>query len=124
VTGIRPRFIKELDVDPYNPNRDHGARPPLEYFVPNRAVNAGAGRTTTAEPHEVDVVPRTGGQKFTVRLRDDVFVLYSVGPDGGPNLAKRVQNGARLSDNKADYLLWPPTISLRRQYLDDSKISK
>ncbi|MFA6046125.1 MAG: hypothetical protein WC718_14165, partial [Phycisphaerales bacterium] len=36
IQAIRPRFMEALDVDPYNPNRANGARPPLEYFVPMR----------------------------------------------------------------------------------------
>jgi len=124
VTAIRPRFMKEMDLDPYNATRAHGARPALEYFVPNREINAGGGRTEGKEPHEVILAPRTGGQGITVRLREDVFVLYSVGPDGGPNRAKRVQNTAKLTDPPSDYLLWPPVVSLQRQYLMDKQLLK
>lgn len=115
IQSMRPRFMKVIEADPYNPNRASGQRPPLEYFVPMRDQSVGAREEK--KPHEISVfVP--GGENFLVRLRDDTFVLYSVGPDGGNNFARRVEV-TRQPVADSDYLLWPPIMSLYRQALAD-----
>ncbi len=117
LSSIRPDFIKALTADPYNPKRAHGQLPPLEYFVPIRD-SAAAGPREEKRPHEMTVfVP--SGANFTLKLRDDTFVLYSTGPDGGKNGAERIQNTwAVVKDT--DLLVWPPLPSLWRQHLRDT----
>ena len=43
LASIRPRWISELEADPYNPDRGRERRPPLEYFVPMRDTQAQGG---------------------------------------------------------------------------------
>lgn len=111
ISAIRPAWVPEIESDPFNPtNRNRGGKPPLEYFVPIRDTEAidGAGN-----PHELQVF--VNGANFRVALKEDVFVLYSWGSDHAKNNARRVQNvSARVEG--ADYLIWPPRLSLYRQY--------
>jgi hypothetical protein len=113
LTAVRPAWLMEIDADPYNPNTQNGAQPSLEYFVPIRDTASfnGAGN-----PHEMEIV--AGGAPFQVKLRDDVFVLYSVGSDNAKVNAKRVQNTSDVVQG-ADYLIWPPQVALVRQNLID-----
>ncbi|GAB4544030.1 MAG: hypothetical protein Tsb0013_00790 [Phycisphaerales bacterium] len=50
------------------------------------------------------------GRSFTISLDDSQFLLYSVGPDGMDNRAKKVGAGGN------DVLIWPPLMSLTRQH--------
>ncbi len=108
LSAIRPLWVRQLSDDPFNFDRDRENVPPLAYFVPMK------GHTT--EPHRMTVV--AGGNNFMVTLRDDTFVLYSVGSDNAMNACRRVQNTAQKVEG-ADYLLWPPMVSLERQHLVD-----
>ncbi|MCX5689372.1 MAG: hypothetical protein NTV94_06220 [Planctomycetota bacterium] len=113
LTAVRPAWLPGIDPDPYNPNTANDAKPPLAFFVPIRdtaAIN-GAGN-----PHEMEII--AGGVPFQVKLQDDVFVLYSVGSDNAKVNAKRVQNTSDVVQG-ADYLIWPPVVSLLRQNLLD-----
>lgn len=47
---------------------------------------------------------------WTVELRDDSFVLYSIGPDQLPGFAQVVGMGGE------DILIWPPLLTLERRY--------
>ncbi len=116
LSAVRPRYVKRLDVDPYNPNRLGGARPPMEYFVPNKINYRQTGPREAIQPHEMNVV--TGDRNFKLSIEDDQFVIYSVGRDGGKNIAAIVQNSDELAAG-TDYLIWPPLLSLRRQDLED-----
>ena len=113
LTAVRPAWLPGIDADPYNPNTANDAKPAMEFFVPIRdtaAIN-GAGN-----PHEMEII--AGGAPFQVKLQDDVFVLYSVGSDNAKVNAKRVQNTSEIVQG-ADYLIWPPVVSLVRQNLID-----
>lgn len=115
ISSVRPRWIKTLSVDPYNPNRARGAVPPLEYFVPVRDQKVSARGET--KPHEVKVFV-AGGSNFDLKFRDDQFLLYSTGRDGANNYAARVDNRPDAGVG-TDYLIWPPVQSLYRQHLMD-----
>ncbi len=115
VTAVRPRYLRDVDADPYNPNRDMGAKPAPGYFIP-AVVAAGGGREGRAG-HEMEVVTGTGNN-FRVLLKDDTFVMYSVGTDLADHKARRVQNTWKRVEG-ADYLIWPPMLSLERQNLID-----
>lgn len=116
LASLRPRYLPELDADPYNPNRENGAKPPLEYFVPIRDQKF--GEREDPHPHRINVVVLSG-KNFDVSVDQSQFVLYSVGPDGAKNWAKLVREDAR-DLFQGDYLIWPPTISLQRQHLEET----
>lgn len=105
LAAIRPQWVKELPTDPFNPERGHGARPSLQFFVPMR--------DTSKAPFDIEVfVP--GRSSINVPLKDDNFVLYSYGSDNADGHARRNQNTAEKVELNADYLIWPPVLSLRR----------
>ncbi|MCC6676275.1 MAG: hypothetical protein IT436_03950 [Phycisphaerales bacterium] len=119
ISSIRPKWVRQIDADPFNPARDRGQQPPLEYFVPMRDTRDQVGAREDPKPHEMNIfVPGMGN--FSVRLRDDQFVLYSVGVDGGKGWARKVTNTLDRSVKDADYLIWPPIHTLYRQYLIDN----
>jgi len=106
----RPRYIDDLGVDPYSPNRAAGNRPELRFFVPERDTVGG-------RLHEMNVVPR-GRTNFSVRLGSEQFVLYSVGGNEFDDKATIVSDsGLELA---GDYLIWPPVLSLLRDYLEQT----
>lgn len=118
LAAIRPTWVPQLEADPFNPRRDRGAKPPLEFFVPIRDTRAQFGEREDPKPHEISIVMPEGGN-FARRIGDDQFVLYSVGGNGGKDWARRVQNtGENIAG--ADYLAWPPVLSLQRQYLRET----
>jgi hypothetical protein len=116
-TAVRPRWMTELEPDPYNINRQHGAKPPLEFFVPIRDQRR--TERQQKEPHRMDVFTPNGEDNFHVELFDDVFVLYSHGTDNKKGFAKRIQNTWKIVQD-ADFLVWPPYLSLYRTHLLDS----
>lgn len=119
ISSIRPKWVRQIDADPFNPARDRGQQPPLEYFVPMRDTRDQVGAREDPKPHEMSVfVPGKGN--FSVRMRDDQFVLYSVGVDGAKNWARKVTNTLDRSVKDADFLIWPPVHALYRQYLIDN----
>jgi hypothetical protein len=118
-TAIRPYWMTQLEVDPYNPQQGEkfrGARPSLEFFVPIR--DEPRGERQAKQPHDMEVFTPNGEANFHVKLMDDVFVLYSWGSDNKKGYAKRIQNTPKTVQG-ADYLMWPPFISLYRQHLID-----
>jgi hypothetical protein len=111
-TAVRPRWLKEMEADAYNSNRDRGALPPPQYFIPTRRGNPVA--------HSMDIVTNSvrGDANFSIKLGPETFVLYSFGTDTADNFAGRIQNTREVVEN-ADYLLYPPVLSLYRQNLRD-----
>lgn len=117
ITSIRPRFVKESELDPFNPNRKLGGRPPMAFFVPIRDTRDQFPGGTPG-PSELAIIAPNGAN-FTAKVGQDQFVVYSVGGDGARNWAKRVQNTPDNVPN-ADYLIWPPVVSLYREHLKDT----
>ena len=111
---LRPRYNDDLGVDPFNPNTDLGNRPEFLYFVPERDDING-------QPHRMNVAQRFR-TNFSVTLTDEDFVVYSPGGNGADDRAINV------SDNPAaaigDYLIWPPVLSLTREYLAQTGASE
>jgi hypothetical protein len=70
----------------------------------------------------MDIVPAEGSP-FLAKIPRETPILYSVGSDNTRQQARRVQNTTQLVQG-ADYLIWPPVISLNRQYLRDARLIK
>lgn len=118
ISAIRPRFVPVILPDPFNPSR---SRLPLEYFVPIRDQRFGPREEP--RPHVVNVITRDGQYNFQVRLGQDQFILYSVGPDGLKDWATIVYDEP-TKDATGDLLLWPPAVSLLRQRLVETNVLK
>ncbi|MGH7244371.1 MAG: hypothetical protein ACREJD_13245 [Phycisphaerales bacterium] len=116
LSSIAPEWMERLDVDPFNPNLNNGNRPPLEYFVPMRDQVVDA--KTAPQPHEVNIVGENGAN-FSIKLKDDTAVIYSVGADNRKGWASRVQNTVDKAPD-VDYLIWPSELSLYRQHLSET----
>lgn len=113
LSSIRPAFVSAIDNDPYSTSRQ-----PLGYFVPIRDRIPKQDPRMDPIPLMVHIYPTRSYKSFVIPLRDDTFVLYSVGPDDASVLAKDVtQEDPEL---EGDYLLWPPVISLIRQSMIDA----
>ncbi len=105
-SSVRPRWIVDVEPDPLNPQYLR-SNPGLAYIIP--------GRHTNSPVHQVNVVIE-GYSNFQKRFRDDEFLLYSVGGDGANNMATEIQNTVEDVPG-ADYLIWPPVLSLLRENL-------
>lgn len=108
-TGLRPAFLTGREVDPFDPSGSLW----LPYFVPGRQAG---GQTVPGATHEMEIFPSMAGRtfpQFAITVNDDTFVLYSMGPKASRATAKRITQ--MVPDNKGDYLLWPPMLTLERQ---------
>jgi hypothetical protein len=114
--AARPLWLTEMEADPYNIDRGKGGKPPLEYFVPIRDQRR--SERQQKEPHDMQVFTPNGEDNFHVELFDDTFVLYSWGSDNKKGFAKRIQNTWKPAAD-ADFLIWPPYLSLYRKHLTD-----
>ncbi|MGH7133091.1 MAG: hypothetical protein ACREJO_14230 [Phycisphaerales bacterium] len=106
VTSIRPTFMARVDLDPFD--RTHTNN--LRYLVP--------GTKGTPNPYEIRLLPDFNGVRypnFAIPLRDDTFILFSVGPDGNASGAKLATQMA--FDERGDYLIFPPMLSMVRKHL-------
>ena len=119
LSSVRGRdWIQSLEADPFNPNRQAGGRPPMQYFVPIRDTKDRFGAQEDPRPHEITIVTEQGAN-FKLSLSQDTFVMYSMGSDYKRDWAERIQNTAQATSG-ADYLIWPPVLSLYRQHLMDT----
>lgn len=109
LSSVAPRFMPLADADPFNPDRANNKKPPMEYFVP--------GERGMPAIFEMKIVPALGAN-FDVKLQNDTFVLYSVGGNLRKDGGKQMQNTSAKAD-LADYLIWPPRLTLTRQSLPD-----
>ncbi|MBY0114298.1 MAG: hypothetical protein K2Y21_15910 [Phycisphaerales bacterium] len=116
LSSIAPEWMPRLDVDPFNPNLSNNARPPLEYFVPIRDTTV--NKNADPVPHEMKIVGGNG-VNFSIKLRDDTCVIYSVGSDNRAGFADKVQNSVEKVPD-VDYLIWPSVLSLYRQHLNET----
>jgi hypothetical protein len=116
ISSVRPRWLDKIEADPFNPNRAVGRLPALEYFVPVRDDYV-ADETQSAQPHKMNVFS-SSGENFSIMLREDQFVVYSVGRDGIKNLAEDVSVDPDAVTG--DYLIWPPMLSLERTHLRET----
>ncbi len=118
LAATRPRYIPRIDADPLNNAKLDGRDPVIEYFVPIRDTARGRNERDVPDPHEI-VIINPKGEDVAFRLRDDQFVVYSVGTDSQKNWASEVQNTTDAPPGR-DYLFWPPVLSLLRQDMIDS----
>lgn len=114
LASVRPRYLPEIEPDPFNPDRAFGRKPPMSYFVPHGPGYRTLGPRETPEPHVMNIV--TPLHNFRARVDRDEFVIYSTGSDGASGWVERVENTFVYAPN-ADYLIWPPQISLLRRHL-------
>ena len=118
MASLRPEILPEREVDPFGPVRDARRRPlvsEFKYVVPRRDLPVDPRRGP--QPLPIDVI-MLNQQNFGigVGLDADEFVIYSVGPDSDDDLANRVRENTRATYN-GDYLIWPPVVSLYREFL-------
>ncbi|MEQ8843573.1 MAG: hypothetical protein RIB58_01865 [Phycisphaerales bacterium] len=119
LTSLRPQIIPDREVDPFGPVRDARGRPlvsEFQYLVPRRdlPVDPRLG----PQPLPIDVI-MLNQQNFGigVGLEEDEFVVWSAGPDLDDDTARRVRENTRAQFD-GDYLIWPPVISLYREFLE------
>lgn len=115
LSGIRPRYIKDVGIDPFDPSVVEGRQPPLTFFVPVRDTRDRYTGRATVPPHEISILV-DDAPNVSILLREDQFVLYSVGADGSGQWADEVQNTHDAPPGR-DYLLWPPVLSVVRDTL-------
>lgn len=114
VTSVRPFFMDKVDSDPYNSKKNTS----LEFFVPTRERPAQGARGEEI-PFDMRVYPGGKRKNFSIKLRKDSFVLYSVGPNDANDLGRdATQSDPSVSEG--DYILWPPVVSLTRKFLADA----
>ena len=120
LASLRPQILPEREIDPFGPVRDADQRPlvsELVYLVPQRdlPVDPRVG----PRPLLIDVI-MLNQQNFGigVGVDEDEFVIYSTGPDTDDDTARRVRENTRARFD-GDYLIWPPVISLYREYLEN-----
>jgi len=118
LASLRPQILPEREVDPFGLDRDPQGRPlvsEFQYMVPKRDLDVDP--RVGPQPLPIDIImlnQRNFG--IAVGLDDDEFVIWSVGPDTNDDTARRVRENTRaLYDG--DYLIWPPVISLYREFL-------
>jgi len=106
VSGV-PDILREQDMtrDLFTGDR----REHLRYIIPGQR-----GQATV----DVQVFNAADQPAFSVTLTADSFILYSVGPDGNLNGMRRATQ--MVQDDKGDYLVFPPMLSLIRQNAIDT----
>nr|MCU0688720.1 hypothetical protein [Phycisphaerales bacterium] len=128
INSSTPQFIRTMDRDPFSRTNER-----FGFFVPIRDFTAQFGSLDIAKtlqpgreidpnaPHLIRIFPSMMGNNypnFEVPLRADTFVIYSAGPDGNNN--RMLTATQMIRDDKGDYLIWPPVISLLRKNLQDT----
>ncbi|MEO1007860.1 MAG: hypothetical protein AAFX79_04795 [Planctomycetota bacterium] len=118
LNALRPAIIDERELDPFAPREDARGRSlanEFKYLRPR--IDLPVDPRLGPQPLPVDVVmlnQRNFG--IDVGITDDEFVLWSVGPDTDDDTARRVRENTRaLYDG--DYLIWPPVLSVYREFL-------
>ncbi len=105
ITSIRPSWIVDIDSDPYNwTNRELFSKPPYTY------------KPARKREEELSIaIVNHFGPNFEAKIPPEFFVLYSLGSDATDQGCKRAQSTTDTVQG-ADYLLWPPVLSLSRDY--------
>ncbi len=111
LTSIRPAYTKVIDIDPLDQTTN-----PFRYYVPVRDGIKDAVNPATF--YEITVFPGDNLPAFKRKLDQSYFMLFSVGPDGDADGCMRATQ--TVEDDKGDYLVWPPVLSLLREQLTAS----
>lgn len=118
----RPLFIHNQEIDPYNTGAaDTFTKPSFNYVRPG--IDGGKDKEKGVESVIVALVPDPTNATFSLTFKDDTMLVYSVGSDNANNVVRNVQNTPEVVRG-ADYLIWPPVISLYRQHLVDLDLLK
>jgi hypothetical protein len=104
LSSARPALVSSIDPDPF----EKSGKPP-EMFIPGKRPS------DKSNTQEILVFPGDGQPNFSATVSDDTFVLYLVGPDGNPAAVRRATQ--MTEDERGDYLVWPPVLSLLRKHL-------
>ena len=107
----RPSLTKDIEKDPFS-----SAERDIEYFIPVTQTPKDAHGNDKGR-YVIKIWLSDPYPHFEVPLDKTHFVIFSVGPDDHSEKAATCTQG-RPGDG--DYLLWPPPISLLRQYLLDN----
>lgn len=119
LAALRPQILPDaVEVDPFGPIRDARGRPlvsEMKYLVPRRDIKPDV--RLGHQPLPIDVI-MLNQRNFGIRVGIDAdeFMIWSVGPDSDDDTARRVRENTR-SAYDGDYLVWPPVISLYREFL-------
>jgi hypothetical protein len=122
LAAVRPHILPDREVDPFGPERDPQNRAlvsEFKYLVPKRDLEVDP--RTGPQPLPIDVT-MLNQRNFGIRVLDQAgqnaeeFVVWSVGPDSDDDTARRVRENTRAQYD-GDYLIWPPVISLYREFL-------
>ncbi len=108
VRQLEPKEGDILDVDPFSREKLVPG-----FFVPIRDTKVNKGDDD--KPYSVRIVV-PGIEPFEKLLRNDTFVLYGRGPDLSDTKCTRATQ--MELDERGDYLMWPPLMSLYRERLD------
>jgi hypothetical protein len=122
IASPRPQWTHEVDVDPFNTGAaDTFTKPAFNYFRPT--IDGGKDKEKGVESVIVAQVPDPANATFTLTFKQEAMLIYSVGSDNANNVVKNVQN-TPVVVRGADYLVWPPVLSLYRQHLVDLEVLK
>jgi len=105
LAATRPSIIPEVDLDSTDPAK--------RKFIHYSPSPTGQDFTVTVFPELLGV--RT--PQFEVTIPGDQFFISAAGPDGLLNNNSRFTQ--TMADERGDYLLWPPVLSLVRQNLTE-----
>lgn len=111
MSAIRPAFAPATDKDPFSSRGND-----ILYFVPVRDTPKNADGSD--RPHTLRIFPPEPKPSVELQLGADQFVVYSVGPDDNNGRCAEATQGR--PGVPGDYLLWPPSLSLIRQYFLDT----
>lgn len=117
ISSVRPDYIPANDYR--NDNDPFKETPgPMEFYVPIRDTWRPQADQSRPESFPIEIFPGGGIEPFRTPLNDSMWVIYSVGPDGQAQRAVRATQMTR--DDRGDYLIWPPVLSLVRQRLTET----
>jgi hypothetical protein len=118
--SVVPQYvpINKLMTDPFDKDAKQEKGKRVVYVragVDNMPVGA------ESKPVAIRVFPKVAGVEFPnfeAKVMTGQFVIYSAGPDGNQNGVARATQMVR--DDHGDYLIWPPALSLVRQWRIDN----
>lgn len=115
LSAVRPLWIPTIENDPFNVDRRGGPQSWMTFMVPKR--DTPKNERGEPVPYEIDVVTRDPAYPVKRAFTDDTFIIVSVGSNYERDFAKYNQNTIKKLDKPADYLIFPPVISLQREVM-------